>query len=829
MSYFFVYISKNNYHNNTYFREEDILMNDKKFNSVEEFMEYYGLIEIPDDDDVITESLGTTIGRISRSVSDWSEIKKTWGKIVNRFTKKTVEKNLNKKDADTVVKTYKGMLDSKGYRDYKKKFDSICRLMGIPSGNTTIESIQIGPVEGQKDMRKIRIKYSSGRKRVIIPNGLRLTHTSNNPNVKELKPAFKGKGGSKICFSTPRCYFKLNKETPTPSSSGGQIKYTPKTNFQTAYIDSFTTNPVGGVVYIDSAFPIQLVKFSDKMKEVYKESYDDCLDSKLFCYEKFNESEINKDELDTLIERIDETADIIRDSEVEVLQESMRRGDKIQQKEDMKALKGFWNRTAFKTIIPKRYDTVSMPDDKFFAVKEAFEGMRKENTTMSEYMRNFMVVSKICNIPPHECIIRKYTLKRGKNDKNTVHIEFANAGTKLTIPSGCKLYHKSPIGNLPYLQPQFRGRSAKGHLYSSPRVYASIHRDMGKSHADIVKGDHAYTYQIDENIKYVYVDPLVPFHMTGAIYISTNHPIKIKRLDKVIAENQKKSSVKESTDDMIIDGPSFASLEEFMEYYGLEYADDDEYAMESFKGRICSAQQRTSDLMAVKREWNKAAKKFKHIEKSKKISIVERKQLNDMFEIMKNTDQFSEYKPNFDNVCKFFGLKPAHVIIEHLFIGKDVAKIRYSEGVQKVTIPSGTRLVHVSPSNNISELKPSFKSKTKGKYMYSSNRCFFTLAKDIPAKKAGLEGQSLTRYTPVETIKTAYIDQSYTSYKLGAVYVDSNYPIKVKKFTTENFKQRSVNENALDMKMKIYESESFSDITEDERKELIRKINDKYI
>lgn len=48
---------------------------DKAFYSVDEFMEYYGLIEIPEDE-YMTESIKTAIGKASRSLSDWSEIKK---------------------------------------------------------------------------------------------------------------------------------------------------------------------------------------------------------------------------------------------------------------------------------------------------------------------------------------------------------------------------------------------------------------------------------------------------------------------------------------------------------------------------------------------------------------------------------------------------------------------------------------------------------------------------------------------------------------------------------------------------------------------------------
>lgn len=61
-----------------------------------------------------------------------------------------------------------------------------------------------------------------------------------------------------------------------------------------------------------------------------------------------------------------------------------------------------------------------------------------------------------------------------------------------------------------------------------------------------------------------------------------------------------------------------------------------------------------------------------------------------MFELMRNTTQYSEYKPKFDSMCRFFGLNPSRVIIEHIHISKEEATIVYSEGVQKVVIPAGT-------------------------------------------------------------------------------------------------------------------------------------------
>src|SRR5699024_1436277 len=105
----------------------------------------------------------------------------------------------------------------------------------------------------------------------------------------------------------------------------------------------------------------------------------------------------------------------------------------------------------------------------------------------------------------------------------------------------------------------------------------------------------------------------------------------------------------------------------------------------------------------------------------------------------------------------------------------------------KVTIPEGVRLIHVSPIDDIKELVPSFRSKVKGKYMYPTRRCFFTVAKDIKPTQAGLERMKLTRYTPVKDIRVAYIDPTYADYGSGSVYVETESPIPVVKFAKKLF------------------------------------------
>ena len=793
---------------------------EKNFNSIDEFIEHYGLIEIPSEDEVVTESLKATIGAIIRDAKDWKELKEKWKGMIGKFVKQTAEYEVSKADAQKVNEAYKTMVSSKSYNEYKKAFELICKLIKQPVDGTSIYNVWLNKSKSSDDKFVIRVQYTHGKRKVIIPNGLRLAYTSPKTNLKELAPLYKTGENSKSFHSSPRCYFKLHADKPIHGESK-LTTYTPKITFQTAFIDSLSMGPKGGLVYIDTKYPVSLVKFNDKADNANESTDmdDDLNDSQLFAFEKYNNGELTTDEFNYVMDVIDEHSSLLKESTVQFYTESLGRkiNDYKQRKNNLSSLKKFWNKTAFKTIIPKVYTTMNMSDNDYEQVKNAFIGMRKDGVSATEYMKHFMTVSRICNIPAQECIIRKYTLTKGtKPNKNHVRIEYQNAGTRLTIPSGYKLYHKSPIGNLKYLQPQIKGRSAKGHLYSTPRVYCSIHKDMGKSHADITKNSSCYTYEVQENIKYVYVDPLVPFHMTGAVYISTTHPINIKRIDELPV---KKESTSEVTDirEMSSDEPSFASLEEFMEYYGLEYADDDMITESTDKKQF------KNDIKNIMSMWKKAATGLKDKTIKKQIDIVKRRELTKDLEEMNSSTVYSQYKRLYTKFCQFFGVSPDKTLIRHLYIGKDCATLEYSDGRVKITIPAGTRLQHVSPADNIDELKPSFKSKVKGAYMYSSPRVFFTIAKDIPLNKAGLEGASLTKYTPTETIRTAYIDQACTTYKLGAVYVETKLPIKVKKIPMKD--EKTVKESA-EMKLSVYESEILGNIDNEYRAELIKKIDE---
>jgi hypothetical protein len=197
------------------------------------------------------------------------------------------------------------------------------------------------------------------------------------------------------------------------------------------------------------------------------------------------------------------------------------------------------------------------------------------------------------------------------------------------------------------------------------------------------------------------------------------------------------------------------------------------------------------DTKTLKEQWKKVADKFvKHKWIYRYINEQQKEQLLKHYANL--TDEkvsYSKYKYSFNFIAKFMGLPHDRIIIENLTFEKDkkdkeqeVVALKYSKGLAKVIIPEGVRLIHITPVKDITNLNPSFRSKVKGKYMYPTKRCFFSIAKDIRPNQAGLEGQKLIKYTPKSDIHYAYIDPTYADFRDACVYIETESPIPVENY-----------------------------------------------
>lgn len=160
---------------------------------------------------------------------------------------------------------------------------------------------------------------------------------------------------------------------------------------------------------------------------------------------------------------------------------------------------------------------------------------------------------------------------------------------------------------------------------------------------------------------------------------------------------------------------------------------------------------------------------------------------------MRAATEYGPYKKAFDAFCHMLKIKPTIIFKIKYSSTKDryMVDVTYSDVDKEITIPNGSVITHVSP-NEFNELKPQFKSKaaegvaTRGGYFYSTPRVYVTINPDMPNTMADLKtGAKVNKYIIPENIRTAKVDAAFNSYKIGACYIETKFPIKVTKVTKE--------------------------------------------
>ena len=192
-----------------------------------------------------------------------------------------------------------------------------------------------------------------------------------------------------------------------------------------------------------------------------------------------------------------------------------------------------------------------------------------------------------------------------------------------------------------------------------------------------------------------------------------------------------------------------------------------------------------NDLESLRQEWNK----YKHKIVSHK--LIYRKLNNDqiskcdewLHDIRDNDISYNEYRRIYSELCRFMHIPSNDSIIEHTDIvnynNNPALRVVYSQGLCKINVPENVSLIHISDKPNLRELKPTFKSKLTGNYLYPSKRIFFTLMRDLDSNKMGLEYKSTYRYrVNVDKNTNIYIDPSNSDFNLRSVYIATDTPIQ---------------------------------------------------
>ena len=190
---------------------------------------------------------------------------------------------------------------------------------------------------------------------------------------------------------------------------------------------------------------------------------------------------------------------------------------------------------------------------------------------------------------------------------------------------------------------------------------------------------------------------------------------------------------------------------------------------------------------------------------------------------MKECETYKEYKVAFDKFCAFIKIVPDGVIFKKYELkqgkenGKHSLEVEYSSNTKKIKLPEGAILYHMSTVPDIKELTPVFRGKAVKGFIYDKPRIYFTIRKKMPRFLADYKlSEKLYTYVCEENITEAYVDPLVWGHLYGAVYVETNKPIKVKLVTKEVEKELKEKQ----AKMEKSEGYSSSDKKESKNKDI---------
>lgn len=193
--------------------------------------------------------------------------------------------------------------------------------------------------------------------------------------------------------------------------------------------------------------------------------------------------------------------------------------------------------------------------------------------------------------------------------------------------------------------------------------------------------------------------------------------------------------------------------------------------------------------------------------KNNMLTDIEYDRMKDCLDIIENTDDYDEYSKAFNRFCYFCHIVPRGVILYKYELKRSPKRdrnslyVKYTYNTKRMTLPEGTALYHMSKVGGITELKPFFRGKAARGYKYDKPRIYLTIRKNMPKIMADYKvGEKMHMYLVKEPIKDVFVDPLLWGYASGAVYVETNKPIKVEEITDKNKAEeiKEKNDKALD-------------------------------
>lgn len=506
-------------------------------------------------------------------------------------------------------------------------------------------------------------------------------------------------------------------------------------------------------------------------------AFDEAVELDIDFVLKLQESGLSLMELNDLdLDSIDETvADMIPGSQgVKTVANHL---------DDIKDLRNQWDKVADKFVMHKWINRFIKDEKEEAELHKYYDIICEEGNTDSgakytQYKKAFKYFCDYFGLPVDATIIEWFTFDYDKEDKQQkkLSIRYSRGIAKIRVPDDMILYHSSPAKGITQLIPSYKSKTKGKFLYPDKRVFFTVQKNinpfkfgMGKHKYLPIKDKDTklYKYTPAKPIGTVYIDPT--YSLRGeqglrSVYVKTESPINVKDITNAKKNIVGKEEVKESvmiTESGILTDPMLEAL---------------------------FAKKEEDEVTKLLKDWSTSNQNHKpQVFKNDNLSEEDYDKLGDIYDILRHTDDYHEYKKAFDQLCKFCHIVPRGTIITKCKIksgrkeGTNSILVEYTANTRKMRLPDGIKLYHMSKVAGIEALNPVFRGKSVTGYMYDKPRVYFTIHKDMPKFLADYSvTDKVHKYECKLDIKDVYVDPLVWNGKLqGAVYVESDKPIPV--------------------------------------------------
>ena len=198
---------------------------------------------------------------------------------------------------------------------------------------------------------------------------------------------------------------------------------------------------------------------------------------------------------------------------------------------------------------------------------------------------------------------------------------------------------------------------------------------------------------------------------------------------------------------------NYKALDEALEY--LNSGNLPEFIIESNKEmKSLMKQWKVSDQSSIKKEF-----------KNNSLTEDDYTILSALYKIMRTANKYEDYKKAFDKLCTFCHILPKGTIITKCKLKKGDGPnnssiyVQYAFNNNKIKLPDGMKLYHLSRVEGIKELIPVFRGKSDRGYLYDKPRVYFTIHKEMPKFLADYHWyEKMHKYECKADITNIYVD-----------------------------------------------------------------------